>query len=1361
MTGGFMKRKNATKVIMAVVALVGLMLTVATAEAVETHLPYSGLSKDDCTVTSPYWGTVRGNALTLGVASFLANSKDPRMQLCQKNIYLNVPGGEISMKEPLVIQKSGSATWKKVSDAGSDVAEGKITGNFFRIQGGTEAAPAEIVLRADTIQNWGTHECAVVIEEPAVRLANIKVMGVPSGKNAICVQGSNTVLEDVVAFNVKGGDAFVFGENATHNWILPGSGAQSIVGKGVRIDNPSESHGNRFIPTNKVVGETDEDGFAVLGGAQTAAQILAGSHETTDSLASTFFDITTVEAADLMDAAMDVSVQIWDVRSTGDGKILIRGAIVKNDSEVCEEKTIVKKVARLQVFKVNNSVPGFHGYVTQFNSATGRGILKTGNANGTFMFSIDADDSQIVIVPELSGNGVGPASKLIDVVDDPTQADCLRTAGGNTGNGSLNAGDRLMFANRADCIQQRNLEYIADGNPGMPAYGYDTDGDNRFDDDEDVNRNCVCDQNPYEWVNNAGDTITVNETCWYKPDTDDDGIHDGAESATDDHDGDTLPNNVDSDSDNDGVKDGAEDRNFYLYTTSASGVSHSENLLYRFESQFSPYPVQRKDGEGPVTCQLGANDTVGIRYMWYKKSSTVDPKPYTGDAFTAADGETPDIEIFVCRNQTLNSPLNFNGKFDSDNAERDFKIIDTDDDGWCDGDGVACEALTHGREADACPLIENEPSNQNSCKMQLKCSPKQMFYSVDPRYVAWDNEGNPLHLRDTGIEKLVDEDGNEIENPADDGSIGGNNVPDVLEVNGGFEKIAMLCGDTDKDGIPDCVENPSGSCSGACGTTITTSSADPIGLRHYCADTDGDSFIDGWKGGDKSDVCPVSEGAVDGFTENGSGYSCNTEQVYQQRKVLAFFLDRDGDGIRDGLEDSIKDGIGNSDFDLDGIYNNIVKGTDGIGVTESDPMSKDTDKDGISDKLEINGWTMKTNPSDIDTDNDGLTDADEDRNGDFNIDIAENLDGQGCQEALLDSAGERRDTDPTLADTDGDTLSDKIELDGDDYGYENFLRLIGDPAVWSEGGIAHMSNPLAKDSDGDGLDDNEEYNGNYILYSGSNPCLPDSDGDTIEDGSPSELAGCRLNPSPTCVGGDDAAPGVDSDSDGLTDLCEAILGTRPDMKDTDLDGVEDGEEDANQDCIYSPSENESNPLVADTDGDGLTDGYEKRLGTIPTNIDSDGDCIPDGPMMVTDSQGNEVMSRGEDANQNGEFDMGSETDPRVADTDGDGLPDGWLASSGLGEDLNCNGVRDTDEEGRFLETDPRNPDSDMDGFSDYDEMLDGGFFNIANVGRASSGGEGCSLVTGTAPANPSLFILLGMALAATSTMRRRMKKMRK
>lgn len=122
---------------------------------------------------------------------------------------------------------------------------------------------------------------------------------------------------------------------------------------------------------------------------------------------------------------------------------------------------------------------------------------------------------------------------------------------------------------------------------------------------------------------------------------------------------------------------------------------------------------------------------------------------------------------------------------------------------------------------------------------------------------------------------------------------------------------------------------------------------------------------------------------------------------------------------------------------------------------------------------------------------------------------------------------------------------------------------------------------------------------------------------------------------------DDIDYELDSDSDGLPDYYEDILGT-----------------------------DKNNP---DTDGDGLTDGYEVfYLGTDPIKADSDDNGVNDGD----EDPDNDGLSNLK------EYELG--TDPNNADTDGDGLTDG--------EEVNTYG------------TDPLKYDTDEDGISDGDEI---------------------------------------------------------
>ena len=172
------------------------------------------------------------------------------------------------------------------------------------------------------------------------------------------------------------------------------------------------------------------------------------------------------------------------------------------------------------------------------------------------------------------------------------------------------------------------------------------------------------------------------------------------------------------------------------------------------------------------------------------------------------------------------------------------------------------------------------------------------------------------------------------------------------------------------------------------------------------------------------------------------------------------------------------------------------------------PMTVDTDNDGLTDAKEIElGTSLTVN----DTDNDGLTDGSEVHN--HSSDPLEiDTDGDG----LNDSYEVDLDTDPLEIDTDGDGLNDSYELD------------IG-------------IDPGDNDTDGDGLDDGIE-----VKSHGTNPLEIDTDGDGLNDGSEVDLDTDPLD--------------NDTDGDGLNDGDEVDLGTDPLDNDTDGDDLNDGDE---------------------------------------------------------------------------------------------------------------------------------------------------------------------------------------------------------
>jgi len=102
-------------------------------------------------------------------------------------------------------------------------------------------------------------------------------------------------------------------------------------------------------------------------------------------------------------------------------------------------------------------------------------------------------------------------------------------------------------------------------------------------------------------------------------------------------------------------------------------------------------------------------------------------------------------------------------------------------------------------------------------------------------------------------------------------------------------------------------------------------------------------------------------------------------------------------------------------------------------------------------------------------------------------------------------------------------------------------------------------------------------------------------------------------------------PGGDTDSDGIPDSMEELIGTDPTDPDTDADGLTDGQEwlqgtdptdpDTDGDGISDLDESYLRGPQADTDRDGLTDAEERQLGTDPTDPDTDDDGVSDGEEM--------------------------------------------------------------------------------------------------------------------------------------------------
>ena len=262
---------------------------------------------------------------------------------------------------------------------------------------------------------------------------------------------------------------------------------------------------------------------------------------------------------------------------------------------------------------------------------------------------------------------------------------------------------------------------------------------------------------------------------------------------------------------------------------------------------------------------------------------------------------------------------------------------------------------------------------------------------------------------------------------------------------------------------------------------------------------------------------------------------------------------------------------------------------------------------------------------------------------------------------VKDPPGDPKTIQYSFGDTDGDTLTDIIEIingldpltnDTDSDGLDDYFEFYG------------ITNPTVNDTDGDGmLDGYEVFNGldpltndtlfdldedglnNILEYNlGSNANNPDTDGDTMEDGYEYDFGLDLLT--------DDT--GLDLDGDGLTNIIECQCGSMPNNSDSDADTMPDKwEYDNDLDLL-------SDDTGSDLDGDGLTNLIECQLGSYANNNDSDSDTMPDKWEFDNNLDLNSDDTH-EDPDVDGldnidEYMYG--TDPNNADTDGDTWNDG-------------------------------------------------------------------------------------------------------
>lgn len=460
-------------------------------------------------------------------------------------------------------------------------------------------------------------------------------------------------------------------------------------------------------------------------------------------------------------------------------------------------------------------------------------------------------------------------------------------------------------------------------------------------------------------------------------------------------------------------------------------------------------------------------------------------------------------------------------------------------------------------------------------------------------------------------------------------------------------------------------------------------------------DDDGDGVAD------CNEVCGLTKN--DAVDSDGDGVpdACDVCTATTTMKLAT--RDTDGDGITDACDqDSDNDGI--SDIREDANH-------------DGDPTNDDADGDGIPNYL------------DLDSDNDGIPDLYEsgiasatvatlDANKDGVIDAGTTFGTNGQADVLEATDAAISDNNYTLANADGDSVGDFIDLDSDNDGVTD-LKESGRTGLTDANGDGVVDGP---DTDYDGVRDSADGN-NSARGTTTLAALRDTDSDGVADFRDLDSDNDGINDikesgkTYTDTNNDGMADNADVDGDGIMDSVDLRLRGFGDatatLKDTDGDGVadyldldsdNDGINDVKESGLILTADANGDGMVdgTDTDGDGIigvADGNTSVYGDTgdPVARDTDGDGIPDILDLDSDNDGiNDVRESGlpltADADNNGMVDG--------SDTDGDGIigvADGNTAVYGDASDIT---FRDTDGDGV---PDARDLDSDNDGISDLIE----------------------------------------------------------
>ncbi len=391
----------------------------------------------------------------------------------------------------------------------------------------------------------------------------------------------------------------------------------------------------------------------------------------------------------------------------------------------------------------------------------------------------------------------------------------------------------------------------------------------------------------------------------------------------------------------------------------------------------------------------------------------------------------------------------------------------------------------------------------------------------------------------------------------------------------------------------------------------------------------------------------------------------------------------------------------------------------------STAVQGDSDGDGLADAEEdIDGDGIvgpgESDPANPDTDGDGLTDGEERRQtGRIAALIASGM--------VFENVGV---LDPANPDSDGDCLPDGLEVGiTEDAAQLLLLQMRHRPhyvlspsckALLAAHSVVELNNVIAYDPEAPAAFANIAMMYDEDGATLTDPTSRDTDRDGIKDGEEDwNFSGKRDGAVEQQAELSKAYSYSNPTGGTVLDTCKGFqdgwLETDPINPDSDGDGLKDGDEGAVDNDEEVLGKNESSPLKCDTDDDGVPDGMEKRVGTLVNWCDSDDDGLADGIELGIIHPVSRVPNCAGLQADGTNMRLPTSLDPMNPDSDGDGLEDGV-------EDINNNGWVDGSE------SDPSVQDTDGDGVFDGVEAtgdFDGDGLPDFDM-RLITNGKGCS-----------------------------------